>query len=406
MGMRLDLRQIVYVLSDALDLVGVDDVQHGKRVAYMARVIAAEMGLPAADLDDLVHAGLFHDCGVSSTKEHRNLAGSLDWDGEEAHCRRGESLVAAFAPLAPLAPVIRWHHAHVKDHPGLEASPRDLLLANLVYLADRIDVLVAQAGDRDVLLAREGIRQVIRENRGTRFDARAVDAFLEVSGHEAFWLTLEPRALGPFLGRLARQHADRDLSVEELHQLAVVFATIVDAKSPFTAQHSVRVAAVAQALADAAGIDGERRGLVGVAGLLHDLGKLRVPDAILDKPGALDGGERVRITRHAFDTWQILSRIDGFEEIACWAAYHHEWVKGGGYPFGIGGEGLSPEARILAVADVFQALRQERPYRGRMPVGRALEHIDAMVASRHLDGDVAGLLHRDLDACEAAATGL
>ena len=172
MGLRLDLRQIVYVLSDALDLVGVDDVNHGKRVAYMARAIAETMGRPPADLDDLVHAGLFHDCGVSSTKEHHNLAGSLDWDGEEAHCRRGETLVAAFAPLASLAPVIRWHHTHAKVHPRIDAAPRDLLLANLVYLADRIG-LANVLDDIERLHAHYGywwqpaplLRQLVRDGK-------------------------------------------------------------------------------------------------------------------------------------------------------------------------------------------------------------------------------------------------
>jgi putative nucleotidyltransferase with HDIG domain len=404
MGLRLDLRQIVYVLSDALDLVGVDDVFHGKRVAYMARCVGAGLGLGEPALDDLVHAGLFHDCGVSTLREHRSLVGSLDWGGEEEHCLRGQALVASFGPLAHLAPVIRWHHAHAQDHPRIDA-PRDVLRdANLLYLVDRVDVQVAKFRDRDVLLARDDIRTVVRENRGTRFLADAVDAFLDLSVHEAFWLTLEPRALGPWLGRLARRAEARDLSIPELRQLAVVLATIVDAKSPFTAEHSLRVAAVARALARSAGLDEARSGLVEVAALLHDIGKMRVPEAVLDKPGPLDGDERVRITRHAFDTWQILSRIDGFDEIARWAAYHHEWVQGGGYPFGVGGSDLALEARIVAVSDVFQALRQDRPYRGRMPLAKVCAYIDAMTAEGKLDGDLVGLLYRDMGTYEALAT--
>jgi len=405
MGLRLDLRQIVYVLSDALDLVGVDDVFHGKRVAFMARRAGEALGLDEGALDDLFHAGLFHDCGVSSTCEHVAIGSSPDWEGDDSHCVRGEALVASFRPMAHLAPVIRWHHRHALELDALDLPPVTRQMANLVYLADRVDVLVTRAHAVDVLLARASILAVVREHRGTRFRPDVTDAFLEVAAHEAFWLTLDAGALGPYLGRLARGHADQDITVEDLRQLAVVFATIVDAKSPFTAEHSLRVAAVARRLARGARMDDERQGLVEVAALLHDIGKLRVPDGILEKPGALDGPERMRVTRHAFDTWQILSRIEGFEEVARWAAYHHEWVRGGGYPFGVSGAELSPEARLVAVADVFQALRQDRPYRGRMPLAGALGHIDVLVSDGKLDGDFVSSLHRDIDGCEAAATG-
>lgn len=405
MGLMLDLRQIVFVLSDALDLVGVDDVAHGKRVAYMAHRIGTSAGLGPHELDDGIHAGLFHDCGVSSTREHRDLTAGLDWGGEEAHCIRGETLVSSFAPLARLAPVIRWHHTHASTLSRLDAPAPLLRLANLIYLADRVDALVAAAPEPDPLLAAARIRTLIAENRGTRFMPDLVDAFQDESSREAFWLTLEPRALGPWLGSLLRNRPLHPMSPADLKSLASVLATIVDAKSPFTAEHSHRVSAVARHLALELGMDPVRVALIEVAALLHDLGKLRVPDAILDKPAPLAVAERIRITRHAFDTWQILSRIQGFDEVAGWAAHHHEWVSGGGYPFGLSGDALGPEARLIAVADVFQALRQDRPYRHPMDPAQSMFHVDRMVAQGHLDGDIAGLLHRNLPDYAAAADG-
>ncbi len=393
------------MLSDALDLVGVDDVFHGKRVAYMARTAGVVLGLDAAGLDDLLHAGLFHDCGVSTTREHSVIVAGLDSKDDEAHCLRGEVLVASFQPLAHLASVVRWHHTDAVDLELIDLPDRTRLLANMVFLADRVDVMLFNSPEEDLLLARVPILEMVRQQRGIRFRADIMDAFLAAASNEAFWLTLEPRALGLYIGHLARNLANREMSVTELRQLAFVFATIVDAKSPFTAEHSWRVASVARRLAAAAQLDDERQGLVEVAALLHDIGKLRVPDHILEKPGTLNGPERMRITRHAFDTWQILSRIDGFEEMAQWAAYHHEWVCGGGYPFGISGKGLVREARLVAVADVFQALRQDRPYRGRMSVDTALGIVDSMVSQGKLDADVVSLLHLDIIGCEAAATG-
>lgn len=405
MGLMLDLRQIVFVLSDALDLIGVDDVAHGKRVACMAHQVGRLAGLSPRQLDDVVHAGLFHDCGVSSTREHRDLTAGLDWAGEEAHCIRGEALIATFPPLAHLAPVVRWHHTHATTHAQIDADADLLRLANLVYLVDRVDALVASSRDVDTLLATGGIRTVIAENRGTRFLPDLVDAFLAASAHEAFWLTLEPQALGPWLGRMAADREPQQMSAGDLHALASVLATIVDAKSPFTAAHSHRVADVARALTGAMGIPAERQALVEVAALLHDLGKLRVPDTILEKPAALGVQERIRITRHAFDTWQILARIRGFEDVARWAAHHHEWVRGGGYPFGLGGDDLTPEARAVAVADVFQSLCQDRPYRPGLDGAHALFQVDRMVDLGHLDADIVALLHAAPATYEAAALG-
>ncbi len=400
--MNIDLRRIVYVLADALDLVGVDDEAHGKRVAFMAVRAAEVLGLAPADRDDLLLAGLLHDCGVSSTREHGNLAGGLDWVGEDAHCERGAALVAKFRPLAHLAPVIRRHHTHAVDLEPLDMAERDKLLANLVYAADRVDVLaVADAGD--ILLARDGICRVVRENLGTRFRHDVGGALLEAAEREEFWLTREPRALSSWIGRQFRVAQPQALSLDDLEALGSMFATIVDAKSPFTASHSHGVAAVARVLAESAGFDWDRARLVGVAALLHDIGKLRVPDAVLDKNGGLDIVERCSMVRHAFDTWQILSRIEGFEEIAKWAAFHHECIDGAGHPFGIRGFELSLESRVIAVADVFQALLQDRPYRAGMPIERAMTIIDGMVYNGKLDAGVVDLLHLDLARCVAAA---
>ncbi len=402
MEMWLDLRRIVYVLSDALDLVGIDDVGHGKRVAFMAARAGEVMGFSGTAIEDLLAAGMFHDCGVSSTGEHRSLAGGLDWDGQEAHCVRGQALAVRFRPLAHLAPVIRWHHTHAQVLETMDLPVLVKVFANLIYLADRVDVMMALSGT-DPLLARDGIFLTVKDNVGTRFRPDVVQAFLEAGSHEEFWLTLEPRTLSHWLNHQSAMPAPRYMSMSDLEALGGVFASIVDAKSPFTSEHSHAVAGVARLLSSLAGLSPDRSRKVGVAALLHDIGKLRVPDPVLDKPGPLDAPERATMIRHAFDTFNILNRIEGFQDIAQWAAFHHECVRGGGYPFGHSGDKLSVEARIIAVSDVFQALRQDRPYRASMSIEGALGLIDEMSLAGKLDPDVVGLLHSNIDACDHAA---
>lgn len=405
MNLRLNLRQVVYVLSDALDLVGVNDLNHGKRVAYMAARIAGAAGLNEKQVDDVLHAGLMHDCGVSSSREHQRITEMLDFENPEDHCFRGYDLLAGFRPLAHLAPVVRNHHYRWDILQGMDVPPKVAFRANCIYLADRIDVLFKRSSEENILLARQKIRQVIEDRRGAYFAPRLVDALLDVSAAEAFWLTLSPEPLRAYLDRAMRRHQAEDLKFDELRQLVDLFACIVDAKSSFTAEHSHGVARVARLLAQKAGFSEERCDLIELAGLLHDLGKLVVPDHILEKPGPLDQEERATMMCHTFYTLEILNRIEGFEKIAEWGAFHHEELSGKGYPFHHDGARLSPEARIMAVADVLQALAQDRPYRPSMPAEKILSIIREMVASNKLDGAMVAVAEENFAACLEAAAG-
>jgi HD-GYP domain-containing protein (c-di-GMP phosphodiesterase class II) len=142
-----------------------------------------------------------------------------------------------------------------------------------------------------------------------------------------------------------------------------VFADIVDAKSPYTGAHSARVAELAVGVARTLGWKRELVEEVRSAGLLHDLGKLSVPNRILDKPGALDPHEWEIMRMHALYTERILEHVQGYEWFAFASAAHHERMDGSGYCRGIGAEQLPELSRVLAVADVYDALSTSRPYR-------------------------------------------
>ena len=177
----------------------------------------------------------------------------------------------------------------------------------------------------------------------------------------------------------------------------------MDAKSPFTAEHSVGVARLARFLAAALGADAVTCARIEIAGLLHDLGKLRVPDEILDKPGRLDAAERAVMRTHSFETFQILRDIAGFEDIACWAAWHHEEPNGSGYPFHLQGDQLPLEARILRVADIFQAMIQDRPYRAGLTPAEVSAFMRDLAGEGRVDASIVEVLLPHLD--EAMALG-
>lgn len=405
--MKFELRHVIYALSDALDLVGIDDVAHGKRVGIMAAECGKIMRLTAAETTYLFDLGLLHDIGVSSTETHRHLVSEFDWESSQDHAVKGHDLLLGFSPLATMALPVLYHHTHWDRLLELKAAGLDARAAeqaNLIYLVDRVDALAAPYYGGSKLFDHVAeIRDRIASNRNSLFASKLVDVFLEASTAEAFWLLLEPRAIqGYLMDMLAHGHGQHT-SLSALKQLASVFSRIVDAKSPFTGEHSQGVARLARWLGQRLGLGADRLDQLEIAGLLHDLGKLRVPDDILDKPGQLDDHERRVINAHSFETFQILRNIRGFEEIALWAAYHHEDVGGTGYPFRIHGENLPLEARILRVADIFQAMAQNRPYRTGLPPDQVQAYLESLAQDGHLDAEVVAIATSDMDEAMAAA---
>lgn len=402
----VDLSEATLAISDAVDLVGVKILQHGKRVAFMALETARTLGIEESEQRELFRAALIHDCGVSSSEVHKRLVYELDWAGSRDHCERGYKLMRDFEPFATLAEAILHHHTHWDSPLRQGIEPKKFRLSNLIHLADRVDALVAQHQESDLLLARKPIRARVETLAGSFFDPTLVKAFLEVSASEAFWLTLESHHLERQINEASVHFADtRELTSPELMRLAQIFARIVDDKSTFTAEHSVGVSRLSCLLGRLAGLPAKDCELLEIAGLLHDVGKLRVPDEVLDKPGPLNEAELAVIERHTFETWQILRRIRAFDQVAEWASFHHESIAGNGYPFHRHGGEIPLQARIVAVADVFQAMAQDRPYRPTVGPDGVRAMLTRMTAAGHLDSAIVAYVEANFTACWEAATG-
>ena len=403
-----NFHQAIIALTEALDLVGVDEVHHGKRVAVMAAAIGRRLGLPEDDCLFALQAGMLHDCGVSQTREHRHLTDGLEWQGAIEHCRRGFQYLKACDPLAGFAEVVLYHHTRWEALPP-ELDPKTRQFANLIFLADRVDILQAPhitgaAGLAGAILWEyPGLIETVRRHDGTLFAPDLVAAFTEAASTDAFWLAMDARYLyediASFPGAMLRT-----VDLREILQVARLFSHVVDAKSAYTEEHSRRVAAIARYLAERGGVAAEHLDLVEVAALLHDLGKLRVPDEIIESPGELDRHQRALIQRHAYDSYRILERVFPGYPIAEWAGCHHETLSGSGYPFHRSAAALPLEARIIAVADIFQALSQNRPYRRQWLLAEVLAHLERLAAENRVDASVVALLRRERNECYALAT--
>lgn len=391
----LNIKEVTYSLSKALDLVGVDDILHGKRVAYMAAQVAKDLGWDEKSIDEIIYTGMLHDCGVSSTDVHSHLVNELDWDNAQVHCRQGANLLEKTSIYKQYSPYILYHHTHWSDLPK-ELDEAIKIKSNLIYMVDRVDALRAQMKDLGVR-STNSIQETIKKYKKEMFAPELVDSFLKISQQGSFWFFLEPDALEEYYMEWIQTGVNEQVSFEHLKEIALMFAAIVDAKSTFTSEHSLGVASLSRYLAQQFKLEKRKIEQVELAGLLHDLGKLKVDDFILNKPSALNADERLKMNRHGFDSDIILKRIKGFKEIAHLASLHHETLDAKGYPYGLNESEIPFEARIIAVADIFQALIQERPYRGGLSKEEALEIILEMTQENKLDVTIVNMLKEHLD---------
>ena len=213
----------------------------------------------------------------------------------------------------------------------------------------------------------------VKARSGSWFDPQLVDHFIEVSKRDTFVQGLESADIVERVMSLAPAKASMFVDEEYLDCIVSAFGRIVDSKSPYTSGHSERVAVYSDLIAQELGIDERERQWLKRAALLHDLGKLGVSNAILDKPGKLDEQEWEAVKSHAALTEQILNYLRPFKEMAWVAGAHHEKLDGTGYPKQLNAEQIPLSTRIITTADIFDAITAERPYRGAVPVPKTLQ---------------------------------
>ncbi len=305
----------------------------------------------------------------------------------EARCDRGAEIARMLFLSERTAGAIRsldehWDGRGMPDGLRGEEIP---LAARIACLAQTVEVFHHERGLR-------AARAVARRRRRRWFDPSLVDAFLGICGDRGFWAALEVPDVSEWEpARLAVAADDA-----RLDRIAQAFARVIDAKSPFTASHSERVAEIADGIVDVLGFDLDARRTMRHAALLHDIGKLAISNRILDKPGSLTDEEFDAIKAHPVHTLSILGRAPCFSGLADLAANHHEKLDGSGYPRGLDAAALDLPMRVLTMADVYEALTAQRPYRPALTAQEALTIIDRDVPGR-LDPTVRSALGLHLE---------
>ena len=381
---QVSLRDMLEAVSEAIDLINPKLTGHHKRVAYIAGSIAKAMDLEQEERTEIVWASYLHDFGIIGLKDSNQI---LDLDHEEnTHAQIGYRLLKDLPEINKVAIIVREHHTSFKEM--TKKNEKGLIGSEIIYLSDRVDVLLDR--NSEPLSQVEGILEWLEKRTNTKFNPRVFYAFSQVAKREAFWLDLVHSSLEKSLGKMVYTQK-MELSADGLLSFGKFFSQIIDFRSRFTATHSRGVAASAVYLAKLVGFSLREQAKMQIAGYLHDLGKLSVPSDILEKDKQLSIDEFNLIKKHTYYTYRILEDVEGLEEIAVWAGLHHEKPNGQGYPFGLKGEDIPLGARIMAVADVFTALTEKRPYRRGMNKFEATANLRMMARNGFLDTNITAL---------------
>ena len=393
-----NIRSMLGAFASAMNLINPEVEHHHEQTAYLAYSIAREMGLEEEMQHLVIYAALLHDIG-SVVNETPASVEEIEQEARK-YARIGANMLRELSGFERIADIIEYCQHSWQQIEGCMACSGEAQnfgkLASIVHTADIVSSCLQ--ADKRVLNQLGFVCEVVESLRGTELCPEAVDAVLRLKKLEFIWMDAvhNPSFLMLFTGEI------RWISLEETVELTRFASKLIDYRSPFTAMHSAGVAASAKALAKLAGMSEEDCLKMEIAGNLHDIGKLSVPREILEKPGKLTDEEFNIIKEHPYYTRLLMMRVDGFEEIADWAGFHHEKLNGRGYPFHFSGEQLDLGSRIMAVADIFSAITEERPYRKGMSKEQALKVLYENVERGEISREIVALLEAHYEEVDAA----
>ncbi len=296
------------------------------------------------------------------------------------HGDRGAGIIAKTGLSKGTADTVRAldEHWDGTGYPGRLRREQIPLLARIAAVAQHLDVFACKSGPDHAIA-------VLRQRSGKWFDPEIVRIAVLLNRTRELWkdcLAVLPEQTVRSAVLALEPRENRQLGPERIDRICQAFSDITDAKSPFTVDHSMGVTAAAVMISKTLGLSTERTVLVRRAALLHDLGKLRVPNSILHKRGKLTVEEFLIVKEHPALTRKILGRIPAFREMALVAGSHHEKLDGTGYPNQLFASDLSVEARVIAVADVYAALSEQRPYRESLDLEQVIGIMNKEIPSK------------------------
>jgi len=383
--------ELASAFAQALDLAEGREPGHAARVCYIALNLAKSLRLPQEEQTAVYYAALLHDAGAAPASAEicrlLNLNEEAIFGGPPSKLPHQRAFEIAPHNAAVIVEVWRSHldeGERVARDLGFDTAVQQAIAAHherwdgqgyphsltghgipvagrLIAAADAIECLISL--EPNPLTARRNIVSQLAEHAGTLLDAALAQKAAELVRKDTFWLGLHNDALTREVAASAPSRAREDRSLADLQTFARVFAQLADAKGEHTTLHGDRTAEIAGRVGEQLGLPEERRELLRIAALVHDVGLLGVPARVIAKPDILSLSEMESMRRHPSYSQLVLEVLPGLEDLALWAGAHHERPDGKGYPEMLEEDDIPVEARIIALADTYVALTSSRPYR-------------------------------------------
>jgi len=386
-------------LAHALEMVEISflgaSTYHGKRIAVLCAAMGRQLGMTEAEVSDLATCALLHDNALTEyilSQEGREE----DREDFAAHCEIGQRSLSKLPFNGNVEGYILYHHERA-DGEGLYGLPEGKfpLGAELIAAADMFDVAWHLGGVSSNVLPK--LRENIQADTSIRFTSRAGQALLDVLDADML-ASLRNEEIANTM-RKAIPAWTLDMENAELVSIAEFVSHIIDCKSNFTKIHSQQIANRAWHMAEFYDYDMAKKIQLYLAASLHDIGKMAIPSAILEKQGKLDDEEFAVIKTHAAHTLSVLGEVGG--DIAEWACNHHEKLDGSGYPRGKAAADLDFNSRLMTCLDIYQAVSEERPYHPRRSHAETMPILRAMADKGQIDPEIV----RDIDTVMAPWSG-
>ncbi|MDR0964790.1 MAG: HD domain-containing protein [Clostridium sp.] len=425
--MQIQFTELMMEMSRVLDFVETEQLgvqsNHGKRVAYLCALLGEKAGLSKEERLDLAAYAVLHDHAllhslkveevpeILATSQDREpntplieALVQLETKGTDRniikHCVLGERNMVNFPFFHPQDHAILYHHENADGSGPLGKTSKEInFYAALIHIADLLDLLFALKDAADDSWKNhpmlqpyvdsskwKAIHAFVQDQTGKLFGEREATLFLDHVTVDVFD-KLQDSQIESALPKLLK-YKTIFLHPDQLIAMSALFAEIVDYKSTFTSKHSIGIAQKAYRMAQYYGLSAEKQAELYFAGAVHDIGKLGVDLAILEKPDKLTLEEFEEMKKHALITYEVLSKIHGMEEISKWAAYHHEKLNGNGYPFGYSAKDLGKYERLMGCLDIYQALREDRPYKAGMTHEATMGILRSMVVGGFIDEEL------------------
>lgn len=369
-------------VQDCLNLINVvieplfsDLALHLRQSSFIAFYIARNLQLSDNQVKDVFISASMHDLGLLLKSAHRDRL--IAADVLDSHHLNGLEVQHEIAMLNRISNTLYVQESDCT------------LVSDIVYFSDTFE-LYLRGQDKDYISYSEMLVDDFFALH-TEFRQEIVEAMKRLAQDDVFWLRLESSNMHKVLQRISPLR-DSYVTLEDLKDICLILARIVDIHSSFTVTHSTSVSRVAAKIASLMAYSEEQQQKIGIAGYLHDIGKVYIPSEVLNKEGQLTRKERALMKKHSYKTLEMLSHIKSLKEITPWAANHHERLDGSGYPFGLHADDLDETSRIIAVADVFTALTEDRPYRKGMNLTQAMDILETEAAYHKLDASIVNIV--------------